>query len=220
MNSGQDRRGLTVTSQGRNSQEGSYEATTSGTNTPPPTAKAISVSGQGLTFHNGELFSHVYRQLKPVIAGMLARLDRTTTHQEREDMVHEVFLRTWRMLARSGRKVPTHYVVGVARNILREYQRHRRRRRVALVGLGRLLTGRTMEPTSPPESHEMFSLVAVALGKLSHHQRQALVMVYMKGLSIAEAAKRGGCTPGAMTIRVHRARCAIRVLITSPQARR
>jgi RNA polymerase sigma factor (sigma-70 family) len=52
--------------------------------------------------------------------------------------------------------------------------------------------------------------LSTALAALPAKQRQALELVHLQGLSVAEAALRAGITPGALKVRVHRGTRALR----------
>ena len=52
-----------------------------------------------------------------------------------------------------------------------------------------------------------------ALGALPEAQREAVVLLKIEGLSVAEAAERVGVTPGALKLRAHRGYRALRLAL-------
>lgn len=60
------------------------------------------------------------------------------------------------------------------------------------------------------ERRQLSPEVADALDDLPVNQREAVVMIQLRGLSIAEAAARAGVSPGALKVRAHRGYRALR----------
>ena len=56
-------------------------------------------------------------------------------------------------------------------------------------------------------------IVLRALGQLSDTQRQAVELLHLRGLSVAEVAKEVGASPSAIKVRAHRGRLALRRLL-------
>jgi len=54
-----------------------------------------------------------------------------------------------------------------------------------------------------------------ALAALPASQRQAVVLIHLEGLSVAEAAERAGTSPGALKVRAHRGYRALRARLGS-----
>jgi RNA polymerase sigma-70 factor (ECF subfamily) len=65
-------------------------------------------------------------------------------------------------------------------------------------------------PSLPDDGRLSLALVQ-ALEQLSDTQREAVVMVQLEGLSVAEAAERAGVSPGALKVRAHRGYRALRL---------
>ena len=67
-------------------------------------------------------------------------------------------------------------------------------------------------PTEPDELEraELAAPLADALRALPSAQRQAVELIHLQGLSVAEAALRVGVTPGALKVRAHRGYRALR----------
>jgi uncharacterized protein len=64
------------------------------------------------------------------------------------------------------------------------------------------------------ERNERASLVRAALGTLGERDREVLVLHYFEGLECREIAARRGLSPGAVRVRLHRARAALRDELT------
>jgi RNA polymerase sigma-70 factor (ECF subfamily) len=60
------------------------------------------------------------------------------------------------------------------------------------------------------ERNEMRSCVAGHLRELPEHYRSAIVLHDVEGMTVAEMAEQLGATPGALKIRLHRARARLR----------
>ena len=119
-----------------------------------------------------------------------------------QDVVSETFLVAWR---RRGelRGEPLPWLLGIARRVAANQRR---------AGLRRADLARRVqsEPTSlRPSSGEPGvpdRQLAAALASLRERDREALMLVVWDGLEHRAAAKVMGCTTGALTVRVHRAR--------------
>ncbi|MEZ4278648.1 MAG: sigma-70 family RNA polymerase sigma factor [Myxococcota bacterium] len=72
---------------------------------------------------------------------------------------------------------------------------------------------RAAEP-APAGEHEALSPdLEQALSTLPQAQRQAVEMIHLEGLSVADAAARAGVTKGALKVRAHRGYQALRSLL-------
>ncbi len=120
-------------------------------------------------------------------------------------MASEVFLVAWRQLP-DVPELPLPWLLGVARNLLRQQAGAGRRRR--------LLTDRIMALASAEDTtawdageHVVERESALqALTSLSERDIEALTLVTWHGLDAGEAAAVAGCSPRAFTVRLHRAR--------------
>lgn len=136
-------------------------------------------------------------------ATVLAYLLRRAQPEEAEDLVAETFLVAWRRLD----DLPAHeagWLCGIARNLLLNERRARRRRDDLVRRAGSLA-----HPS--PETPEEIVLardpdVAEALARLSASDREALTLAVWDGLSGAEAAAALGCTRAVYNVRLLRAR--------------
>jgi RNA polymerase sigma-70 factor (ECF subfamily) len=119
-----------------------------------------------------------------------------------EDVVAETFLVAWRRLD-SLEDDPLPWLFGVARRVLANQRRADRRRGALTARLASLLPGQA-SVWDPPAT--MSDELAVAMVRLSPHEREALLLVAWEGLEPARAARAAGCSPAAFRGRLHRAR--------------
>jgi RNA polymerase sigma-70 factor (ECF subfamily) len=98
----------------------------------------------------------------------------------------------------------------VARNAVIDELRRRGRRLSREVPLDAAAEAVAPTPESPaPLSPEMQR----ALEQLPAAQREAVELIQIRGLSVAEAAQRVGIKPGALKVRAHRGYRALRLLL-------
>jgi RNA polymerase sigma-70 factor (ECF subfamily) len=142
------------------------------------------------------IYDEHYRQ---VLAYLRTRVDR----QVAEDLAADTFLVAWRRLEDVPAR-PLPWLLGVARNLLRE-QRRASSRREALNGrLGTI--GGPGSPIDPSDEIVEGSEVRHALATLSQHDREVLTLVAWLDLAPRDAAQVVGCTPATFLVRLHRAR--------------
>lgn len=70
-----------------------------------------------------------------------------------------------------------------------------------------------LEAPHAPESNDLTPDLEQALARLPAAQRQAVELIHVEELSVAEAASRAGVTPGALKVRAHRGYRALRALL-------
>lgn len=129
---------------------------------------------------------------------------RRASPEDAADVVAETLLVAWRRLDSlppPPDDVP--WLYGVARNVLANQRRSTRRRRAAVERFAaELRTARRHVPAPDPVGH--------ALRGLPEEQQELLRLVAWEGLQPRELAVVLGCTPNAASIRLHRARSALR----------
>lgn len=132
---------------------------------------------------------------------------------EAEDVVQEVLLsiHSARHTHRPGRPVAP-WVRAIARNAAIDWIRKevRARRRHADVDAAEIPA-----PASSPdvEARPLPRGLRRALERLPTAQREAVLLLKVEGLSVAEAARRVGVSPGAIKLRAHRGYRALRGLL-------
>ncbi|MFT4217526.1 MAG: RNA polymerase sigma factor [Micropruina sp.] len=147
-------------------------------------------------------FVAVYTQEHPRLVAFVLR--RTGDRGVAEDVTAEVFRIAWE---RVGAGVPdSAWLFVTARNLTMAHHRATQRsadvrKRLIDAGLGRL-----------DEPHERWGeQIEAALDALPPAQRELLTSHYWDGLSGAECAALAGCSVGAVWVRLHRARTALRI---------
>ncbi|MGD0197608.1 MAG: sigma-70 family RNA polymerase sigma factor [Solirubrobacteraceae bacterium] len=113
-----------------------------------------------------------------------------------QDVVSETFLVAWRRFGElDGAPLP--WLLGIARRVAANQRRAGARRDALVQRLG-------PAPVSEPRVED--ERLAVALAALGERDREALLLVVWDGLDHREAALVLGCSTGAFTVRLHRAR--------------
>ncbi|MCB5283411.1 MULTISPECIES: RNA polymerase sigma factor [Micrococcaceae] len=155
-------------------------------------------------------FEALYRaHYRRVYQYVLRRIGDPETAQE---LTGDVFRIAWRKFA-AQEDAGLPWLCAVARNVLGNEYRGRKRRRELLLklkdfssrrpepgGTGSGGFGETGEPTSEP--------VIAALGRIAARHREVLILVYWDNFTTAELAQCLGCSEGAASVRVHRAKKA------------
>lgn len=152
-------------------------------------------------------FSTVYAENHALVHGYLRA--RIFGSHDAEDLCQEVFLRTFRLLKRYDGSTPIRYwLLGIARNVLREFVRKvQRRKEVAWAELC-LELEETVEAENPYE--DILPLLPVCTLQLTESAREALNLRYMAGLKLQAVAERMDSSLNAVKVLMHRARQILR----------
>jgi RNA polymerase sigma-70 factor (ECF subfamily) len=132
-----------------------------------------------------------------------------------DEVVSETFLVAWRRLA-DVPKSELAWLLGVARNILREQYRADVRRKAVDAEL-RIWSGDLRAGDVADHVAER-SQVLAALATLSDDDREILTLVAWHGLAPWEAARVVGCSAATYSVRLHRARRRLEHAMSSPPA--
>lgn len=134
---------------------------------------------------------------------------------EAQDAVQDALLSAFRAWdAYRGDAAPGTWLYRITLNAA--LRRRRRRQRWADVERGAGLGPSTLEPAwcRDPEAHlvarELGGLVRARIARLTVQHRDVLVLRDLEGLSTAQTARALGIRPGAVKVRLHRARHALR----------
>jgi RNA polymerase sigma factor (sigma-70 family) len=122
-----------------------------------------------------------------------------------EDVASEVFLIAWRQLP-DVPEPPLPWLLGVARNLLRQQAWAGRRRRLLADRITALTSAADMTAWDAADHVVEREAALEALASLPAHAAEALTLVSWHGLNAREAAAAAGCSPRAFTVRLHRAR--------------
>lgn len=127
-----------------------------------------------------------------------------------EDVVQETLLRAWRhprVLDQSQRSARA-WLFTVARRIAIDGWR-------SAAARSEVSTDEPPEIPLPDDTDRALQgwLVAEALGELSRHHREVLLLCYFQGYSVNDAASRLGVAPGTVKSRTHYALRALRLAL-------
>lgn len=126
--------------------------------------------------------------------------------QEAEDAVAEVFATAWRKLDQLPEPALPWLYVTARTTILSQRRKRERQGQIAT----RLAPLSVLAAQSPEVSHEVRSELLAVLEGLSEVDREALLLTAWDGLSTKDAAAVLGISAGALRVRLHRARAALR----------
>jgi RNA polymerase sigma factor (sigma-70 family) len=125
-----------------------------------------------------------------------------------DDLVQETLARIMEVRRRieDGALIP--YAIAVGRNLAhsmhREEERDKRSR-------ARLLEPQPMTPEEAVLRRDEREAITAALARLDQREQEALIDHEIRGVDVVTIARRFGSTPGAITMRLARARAALRV---------
>jgi RNA polymerase sigma-70 factor (ECF subfamily) len=168
--------------------------------------------------HNGQArFEEIYNAYSGAILAYAAR--RTHDQQEAADITAETFTVAWRRI----REVPPGeearpWLYGVARKVLANHHRGKRRRRALDERLASDIAG-VIDTAMVNDTAEK-STIARALGALSERDRELLTLVGWDGLARDEIAKILGCSRATVRLRLHRARQRFQTLLLEGDLKR
>jgi RNA polymerase sigma factor (sigma-70 family) len=153
-------------------------------------------------------FEHVYLDCYAAVQRYVAR---RVAPEAVQDVVADTFLTAWRRYGEL-RGEPLPWLLGIARRTAANYRRGGARRDA-------LRTRLSNEPAAPGprDLGDDDPHVAAALATLSERDREALTLVAWDGLEHRVAAMVMGCSSGAFTVRVHRARRKLEHALTSEE---
>jgi len=136
-------------------------------------------------------------QATMVVARMLGDSDHV------EDVVQDALVRAYLGLSQLRRPASfAPWLCGIAVNVAKMHLRRRAAERRALAG--------TAAAAAAPEEHELLELVQDSVALLPSGQREVVLLHYVDGLSCDEIAAVLDRSPGAVRVRLHRARAQLR----------
>lgn len=186
---------------------------------PEPTVSTLESLMEAFIDGDTRAFNQLYERLAPRVLSLLSALcgDRRLA----EDLTQTTFLKIHRArdtYARGARIEP--WVFAIARRTLLDERRRKKRKPEDLSADGTMPEPRNED--SPENSRldpEQERKLYARMAELPDPQREALVLLKVQGLSINEAARIAGTTPGAMKLRAHRAYEALREALGQRPAR-
>lgn len=180
-------------------------------------AEAVSLEALMTAFLAGEqrAFEQLYRHLAPSIEGYLRGLCRDP--RLAEDLTQTTFLKVLRHRDTWLRDAPVRpWVFAIARRAWLDHRRHKGRRKEDLSPSGEIPEERVPEAGvefSDRLEPEQWEALRTGLEALPEAQREALLLLKVRDLSVREAAAIAGVTPSALKVRAHRAYEALRGLL-------
>jgi RNA polymerase sigma-70 factor (ECF subfamily) len=158
---------------------------------------------------DGEAYGKLLEELVPFVRGVVR--GKLGADPQVDDVTQEVLLsiHTARHTFQPHRSLLP-WVRTIARNAVIDWLRKRQRlaARSSDVDADELASG-----APDPGSQRISPAILRALDQLPDSQRQAVVLLKVEGLSIAEAAERAGITEGALKLRAHRGYRGLRDLL-------
>jgi len=157
---------------------------------------------------DAEAFELLLRDILPSVRGLVAA--RLREASEMEDVVQTVLIALFRArhTFENGRPFGP-WLRAIARNAVIDAQRRssvRRRREVPLVDVAEPASAEATPERESPLAPELVR----ALESLPPSQREAVELIHLEQLSVAEAPERAGTPPGALKVRAHRGYRALR----------
>ena len=164
---------------------------------------AAAQAGDGAQYHK------LLDEVLPVLRGIVHA--RMRDHGAAEDVVQNTLLSIHRARHTYRPERPFGpWMRAIARNAMIDSFRstgRRREREVGVEAIELLASGET-EPLG--ESGELSPVLREAMANLPQNQRDAVELIQLRGLSVAEAAARVGVSAGALKVRAHRGYRALR----------
>lgn len=151
-------------------------------------------------------FTAIYDEHRPqVYAYAVSRAGR----QLADDIVGDTFLVAWRRLD-AVPPAPLPWLLGVARNVIRERYRDEARQ----AGLAAELRAWVTEAADDPADGVAERVATLAaLGVLAESDRELITLVAWQGLTPRQAAQVVGCSVATYFVRLHRARKRLRAAL-------
>lgn len=150
---------------------------------------------------DAQLYAGMYEQCYPRVLAYAASI---VGRQAGEDITSETFLVAWRQWATLPTP-PLPWLLGVARNLIREFRRRSGRQYELAVAEGRRLATGADGPDIAEDVTDRVVLLR-ALAGLSDADRELLTLVAWQGLTIAQTAHVLNCSTATLSVRLHRAR--------------
>lgn len=166
---------------------------------------------------DSQAFGELYAELGPVARDFIASFNGQLCPYEREDLVHDTFLAIWEKRASyRGEASAKTFILAIAKNLM---LRHiDRRQKIPMVNTdyinGVQSEWELCEPPDSllPEPSETEARIQRAMAKLTDVQRQAIELKLSHASGIA-AAKKAGCTPSQLAVRIYKGRKRLRQIL-------
>jgi RNA polymerase sigma-70 factor (ECF subfamily) len=161
-------------------------------------------------------YEKLLREILPAVRGIVRR--RVFDPQAAEDVVQNVLLSLHRARHTYRPERPfLPWIRAIARNATVDALRLRGRRGAREVSLEREDVPEPAAPAAAPREEELDPALARALAAIPAAQREAVELIHLQELSVAEAARRVGISRGALKVRAHRGYRALRALLEAEE---
>ncbi len=162
-------------------------------------------------------YERLLEELLPFVRGLVRA--RIGDDANAEDVMQEVLLsiHTARHTFQAGRELEP-WVRTIARNAVIDALRRRTRQRARDGGVDAADLAEDPNARASAEAEPLPRSLERALEALPTVQREAVMLLKVEGLSVAEAAQRAKTTPGALKLRAHRGYLALRDLLGRERA--
>lgn len=158
---------------------------------------------------DAEAYRALLEEVMPAVRGMVR--SRVFDPAAAEDVVQNVMLSIHRARHTYRPERPFKpWLSAIARNAIIDSFREAGRRREREIEVELIDEFAAPVRAEHPELSELPPDLAAAIERLPDKQREAVRLVQVEGLSVAEAAARAGVTPGALKVRAHRGYKALR----------
>jgi len=189
-------------------QAGNDASTGSATLEPATGAQQLLAAQQG----DREAFTAIVEEHQQAVYGYLRT--RLFEPSDAEDLCQEVFLRCFQGREKFSRAAALRpWIIGVARNVLREHvRRMKRRKEVAWARLCMQLD-ELEKPVEEKAGDEALDHLPDCIGSLAEHAREAIQLKYQQRMRMAEIGRKMARSEGAIKLLMHRARRALRTCL-------
>lgn len=162
-------------------------------------------------------YEELLLELLPHVRNLVAR--RLSDPAEREDVVQNVFvsLHRARHTYRPERPLAP-WLHAIVRNAVIDHARSSTRRRRREVSLEEDGVPEPAAETAAAANAALSPELEQALDQLPGAQREAVLLIHVDGLSVAEAAARAGVTKSALKVRAYRGYRALRALLAEGES--
>jgi RNA polymerase sigma-70 factor (ECF subfamily) len=148
----------------------------------------------------GQRFEDLFRETYPLVRAYALR---RAAPEAAQDIVADTLLVAWRRFDEMPDDALP-WLYGIARRVLANQRRSADRSAALEQRLAD--AGASHGPREVGENLADAELMRLAMGRLSDHGREALMLVAWHGLSGARAARAAGCSRAAFAVRLHRSR--------------
>jgi RNA polymerase sigma-70 factor (ECF subfamily) len=163
------------------------------------------------TAGDGSAFSQLVTMHKSRVFGLVARFTRDP--YELDDIAQEVFLRAWRNLQQYRKDAPfEHWLSRIAVHACYDFLRKHRwsKQQISLEGIDLAEPDRSSATAAR-------DILEAAMSHLKPDERLILTLVELEGQSIRATADLTGWTEANVKVRAHRARQALKEIITKQE---